>query len=77
MAGRDQERPMEKHVEAPLLSEIEYPDSPRRERPWYIWQVEDVVSRIEPHSTSFLQRLVAGWWVVTGRAHAVIWPDDQ
>ena len=28
----------------------------------------------EPFPTTFPERLRAAWWVLTGRAHAVIWP---
>lgn len=28
----------------------------------------------EPYHTFGLERLRAAWWVLTGRAHAVVWP---
>ena len=28
----------------------------------------------EPYSASTLGRVRAAWWVLTGRAHAVVWP---
>lgn len=28
----------------------------------------------EPYYTAGLERLRAAWWVLTGRAHAVVWP---
>lgn len=28
-----------------------------------------------PYPTMGFERLRAAWWVLTGRAHAVVWPD--
>lgn len=28
-----------------------------------------------PYPTVGLERLRAAWWVLTGRAHAVVWPE--
>ena len=28
----------------------------------------------EPYASNFLERVRAAWWVLTGRAHAFIWP---
>jgi hypothetical protein len=28
----------------------------------------------EPYHTMGVERLRAAWWVLTGRAHAVVWP---
>lgn len=29
----------------------------------------------EPYEGNIFERLRAAWWVLTGRAHAVIWPE--
>lgn len=29
-----------------------------------------------PYPATVPQRIVASWWVLTGRAEAVIWPED-
>ncbi len=29
----------------------------------------------EPYYTMGFERLRAAWWVITGKAHAVVWPE--
>jgi hypothetical protein len=28
-----------------------------------------------PYASNFLERVAAAWWVLTGRAHAMQWPE--
>jgi hypothetical protein len=35
-----------------------------------------VTAVAEPYHTFGAERLRAAWWVLTGRAHAVVWPKD-
>lgn len=28
----------------------------------------------EPYASNFLERVHAAWWILTGRAHAMLWP---
>lgn len=30
----------------------------------------------EPYHGTLLERIRAAWWVVSGRAYAVVWPDS-
>ena len=33
-----------------------------------------VAAVCEPYPATFLERMRAAWWVLTGRAHAFLWP---
>lgn len=33
-----------------------------------------VVAVCEPYPTIGFERIRAAWWILTGRAHAVVWP---
>lgn len=58
-------------------------------RPWGIQAIQDMYSEgvdaglpdgryvaavAEPYSLNVIERVRAAWWVLTGRAHAMVWP---
>lgn len=58
-------------------------------RPFYIHTVHDLTARggatrtpagfwvravASPYPSTLRQRLLAAWWIVTGKAYAIVWP---